>query len=820
MVIGTTKTGEKIDLGKLTIVTEKEPTGYPSGGPTVPGSSTGIGSTMGRGGGRLSPPQYGTGGYATGKSPAEIKAARERVLAEEKARQEAFSRTGGIVGVGQISPYFKTGVQDVKTDSQAIKTATQVADQITKEKILTPQTTKQKNILGFETGRNIETLTESGTNKTYAPIPGTNYAVEVKKDIYIGELSGSTTGETPYNKSNPNVIDVNTGKRVSIEDAKKIVSGTVKREVLSEDAGFEPLATWVGGGQQTATLVSGVATKVVTKLAVPVAGVVDKASQPLVKSTAQVIGSAADDIYNLLSPTAQVGVTKVVSKAGEVASSGVGKKVVETGTTLLKTEVVGEALRQAGLYTPEVVSGAYLVSTPGRVFTPTEETKKAAEKVYTSTRVSYYGGERQTKDEAGNVVKTEKVPGKAPVWESYVEGFVPGIKVATGFSPEFEVQVKEKVEDIPEYKALKTEQEKAQYRKEFKDFYLNVQQIGGTIGQVLIETGGEVTGGGRLNALELGGIKTRAGAIARFGLASGSTGVQEGVYSAELSSKVEQSKLSEQDKLNAAILGGGVAGGFGVLQAGTMGTKYNRPVNIVGELADYPGEPLGDVLGGQVKKIIGVPDIRVAGGLVTTSYGPDITSTTKVKTKTKGKQKSSGFGIKEAADFFLSDQSLTQQEKINKGLGISAKSNIALPGGTVNVQGVEVVPTDVKKPEDEPLPPIPPKDDDNVPPKEDDEVKDETKQEVSTNVPSWANVPSTVPIVAPQGFFLPGFLPIGLGQAEGVRERTKIYDELSAAGKRFQQLSGLPFAQQETIKRKKTVMINGKEFKIGKRVKK
>jgi len=59
-----------------------------------------------------------------------------------------------------------------------------------------------------------------------------------------------------------------------------------------------------------------------------------------------------------------------------------------------------------------------------------------------------------------------------------------------------------------------------------------------------------------------------------------------------------------------------------------------------------------------------------------------------------------------------------------------------------------------------------------------------------------------------------------MGESSGARERTKIYDELAAAGKRFQQISGLPFAQQQSIKRKKTVMINGKEFRIGKRVKK
>jgi FAD synthase len=43
---------------------------------------------------------------------------------------------------------------------------------------------------------------------------------------------------------------------------------------------------------------------------------------------------------------------------------------------------------------------------------------------------------------------------------------------------------------------------------------------------------------------------------------------------------------------------------------------------------------------------------------------------------------------------------------------------------------------------------------------------------------------------------------------------------MAAAGKRFEQLSGLPFVEQAKPKRNKTVMINGKEFRIGKRVKK
>lgn len=806
MVIGTTKTGEKIDLGKLTIVTEKEPTSYPGGGPTVPGSSTGIGSTMGKGGGRLSPSQYGTGGYATssnssGPTAAEIKAAKERVLAEEKARQEAFSRTGGIVGVGQVSPYFKTGVQDIKTDSQAIKTATQVADQVSQEaKTKVTRTYGMKINRTFGT-KDIEVLETK--DKTYYGIGENTYLDEATFKQYAEK------GSYPISSKTFTKQDIQSGKVDTVAQTKRIA------DIKSEESQFEFLAGFVaGGGKEIATIASGVTGKVVGAVTAPIAKTIAPVSQPVVQGVSQTIGSAADDIYNLLSP----GAKQVVSG---VAKKQVVQKGIEVGGVLVKTEVAGEALRQAGLYTPEIVSEAYLVATPGRVFTPTEETKKVAEKVYTSTRVSYYGGERQTIDETGKVIKTEKVPGKASMGEGFVEGMVPGIKVATGFAPEFETQVKENIKDIPEYKALKTEQEKIQYEKEFKDYYLNIGQIGGTLGQVLVETGGEVTGGGRLYALSPSGIKTRAGAILRFGLASGSTGVQEGIYSAELASKVEQRKLTDQERLNAAILGGGVAGTFGALQAGTMGTKYNSLVNIAGEAMDFPGEPLGDVLGGQVKNVTGVPDIKIAGGLVATSYGPDITTSTKtkVKTSTKTKQKE-GIGIKEITDFFLSDQTKTQQEIINKSLGISSKTSVSVPSGIVNVPGTDVVPTDTK-----------PKDITDITTDITDETKDdettdeeaqkeEQKEEVSTNVPSWANVPSSVPVIAPQRFLMPGFLPIGLGSAEGTRERTKIYDELSAAGKRFQQLSGLPFVQQESVKRRKTVMINGKEFKIGARVKK
>jgi len=733
------------------------------------------GSYSGGGGGGISEPQSLS---VSKMSQAEIQA---KAVAEEKARKKAFTITGGLVMPGQVSSYFKTSANDIQTDSQAIRTATNAADQITKEKVAQPiQTKMQSSFLGEGlrmVGVNFDPFSEEVTSEgaKVVSVNGTRYAIQ------------------GTNKA----VNVSTGKQASEAEAKQVFSQYVR-----EKSGSLVMGSSVG-------VSSG------AKIVSPSVKAASKFFEPVTVATSKAIGNVADDVFRMLSPATQQTVTRIAQK--EVVQKG-----IQTGGLLIKTEATGEAFRQAGTAAPDIVSGTYLFATPGRVFTPTPETKKAAEKTYTATRVSYYGGERQTVNDQGVVIKTEKVPGKSSMGESFAEGYLPGIKVATPFAQEFEVQTKEKVQDIPEYKALKTDAEKRQYEKEFKDFYLNVQQIGGTVGQVLIETGGEVSGGGRLAAISGGGIKTRAGAIGRFALASGTAGIQEGVSTSELQAKVEQRTLSEQDRLNSALLGGAFAGGFGALQAGTMGTKWNRGVNISGQLLDYPGEPLGDVLGGQVKKVLKVPDIKVGGQLVKTTFGPSITSQTDVKRgKTKQPQK------QDVMNFFFGDTSLTQQERNRKAFGLpiktstQSKSNIVLPGTNVPVGDKDTVGTD--KPG---IPPVdsklPDKTDGETTDEQKDEQKDETeqKQDVATNVPSFANVPSTVPVIAPQGFFFPGFFPVGSGGKQDARERTKIYDEMAAAGKRFEQLSGLPFTQRQSVKRRKTVMINGKEFRIGKRVKK
>ncbi|HNV61762.1 MAG TPA: hypothetical protein PKN54_02345 [Candidatus Cloacimonas acidaminovorans] len=719
-----------------------------------------------------------------GSKEAMQQAEAEYYAKQRQEQQKAFSKTGGLVGVGQTSPYFKTGVQDIQTDSQAIRTATTMADQITRQKtgvqpgtIGLPKTPQTKDFIGqasdFFTGitapqsGDVEITYKTKTGKITSKIvetQGVNQKDAVSSAIKQIEAQGGTlTGEI-----------------------RNIPRMSQAGEFIVETAATYPL--FMGQMLVGAKVLQGVS-KVTAPLTKPVAKVVAKVSTPVVQKTAQTISGVADDIYKVLSPNVQKGITQVSSK--------VTPEIVDKGKVLLKTEVTGEALRQAGLYTPEVSSATYLALTPGRVFKPTEKTQKVAEEVYTATRVSYYGGTQNIVDKEGKVIETKKVQGKAPIWESIetpignlgAESFLPGIKVATGFASEFETQVKEKVKDIPEYQALKTPSEKRQYEKEFKDYYLNVQQIGGTVGQVLVETGGEVTGGGRLYAL--GPIKSRGEAAIKFAVASGTTGIQEGVYTSELGAKVEQRKVTDQERLTAAIMGGTIAGGFGAAQGYTLGTgTKSRVVNIAGELMDFPGEPLGDVLGEKVKKILNVPDIKVGSSLVKTSYGPSITAQ-----DNKDKQSKRDYSV---------------------GQSIWIKTpGVSVPGGKTSTA------VDIKKPSD--VPPTEPLPGDVPPQEKEDEKeqeKEEQKEEVPSNVPSFTNVPSTVPVISPQGFFLPGFGP--LGQARGVSrvDRTKIYNELEAAGKRFQQLSGLGFTQPKQKTKPNTVLINGKEYKLGKRVKK
>ncbi len=204
-------------------------------------------------------------------------------------------------------------------------------------------------------------------------------------------------------------------------------------------------------------------------------------------------------------------------------------------------------------------------------------------------------------------------------------------------------------------------------------------------------------------------------------------------------------------------------------------------VEWVGNILDLAEKP-GDVLAFPFKKGLGVSTITLTGSNVSTA------SSSKTDSKSEGKS--------------------------------GASSNVKTVSPTSGIVNIFA-------------PSVPNKVPDNIPNKTDDDTdsdsdtdedvddKAEDKTETDTKASSQTNVPTSVAVIAPQMFWLPGFAPIGYGSKSDAKERTKFFNEQAAATRRFNQLSGLPFlGEAPKVKRNKTVMINGKEFRIGKRVKK
>jgi hypothetical protein len=102
----------------------------------------------------------------------------------------------------------------------------------------------------------------------------------------------------------------------------------------------------------------------------------------------------------------------------------------------------------------------------------------------------------------------------------------------------------------------------------------------------------------------------------------------------------------------------------------------------------------------------------------------------------------------------------------------------------------------------------------------DTDTDSDTDTDTTTGALTGVNTLTSTAVIVPQrGFGLPGFFPIGMGARGQTRQQTRIYDELAAAGKRFEQISGLPFIRQPVKGVKpKSVLIDGKNYKIGKRL--
>jgi hypothetical protein len=239
--------------------------------------------------------------------------------------------------------------------------------------------------------------------------------------------------------------------------------------------------------------------------------------------------------------------------------------------------------------------------------------------------------------------------------------------------------------------------------------------------------------------------------------------------------------------------------------------------NVAGTLTEVGGyvidplEKIGDEFAIFPKKGLGISTITLTPG------GRTVTSTDSKKSSGSAKQPARKGGTYDVRTGTYTDSQGNKQSMSRGNVPTDAK--IVGTGGVIppGIIPPGTIPPEIPDPKiPDPIIPDPVLPED--PPKDDDKSNVDDK----TNVPigAFTQIPNTIPVIVPNRFFFPGFFPIAMGESSGARERTKIYDELAAAGRRFQQISGLPFVQQQSIKRKKTVMINGKEFRIGKRVKK
>jgi len=802
---------------------------------------SGISSTI-RSSGGGSRSSGGSNGGVSQPSASQIQAERNKQLADEKAKREAFSKTGGLVIPSSFSTqkrkynqnlnittdqygniigkgnYFSVSPMDIQTDSQAIKTATNAADQITKEsanKITKNYTTQVNRLFGQKDIDVLETK-----NATYYGIGENIYLDETAFKQY------SKDGTYPTNSKTFTKQDIQTGKTNTAAQTKRIA------DIQAEESQFQFLGSYfAGGGKEVANIAGGVATKVIGAVA-----------KPIVQSTAQVIGNTADDIYKMLSPATQ----KVVSEVAKSSAAKATQKTATEATKFAAGQVASAGGYIASAQSPEYGRQTYAFLNPDKatkyksVFDSPES--KAAEAQYITNRtVAILGG--KTKNEKGEIsdVKSSLDPVSTYFYQSF-----PGAKVTIKDYQSKEELIKQ-YENVPEFKALSdTEKSEA---ADYKIGEINAAMtayIGGQLGAEMISN--FAAGKAKEQTRKL--LPKGAGDLSK-NIVSAVTTSAYGAFGESPAQTFGEANLNRREVTNEQLLMSVAVGGASsaffdfvpnqlrssantllkestetvVKSAGKKGSKEavkkttelalkasdagkNKLIatavewggNIL-DLAEKPGDVGSDLLGfasGKVKTLVFSGGVGIA---TTQSTG------SKQKVKLKGGSYNTSTGVYTDA----------QGNKMSLAFGnVPSDAKIFSSGGVISIGGnVNVADTTGTPPlPGDPVPPVPSKPDDEVPPEEQDKSQ--------SNVPSNAlsNVPSTTAVIVPNRFWLPGFMPIGFGSKTDARERTKIYDELSAAGRRFQQLSGLPFVQQAKVKRNKTVMINGKEFKIGKRVKK
>ena len=242
-----------------------------------------------------------------------------------------------------------------------------------------------------------------------------------------------------------------------------------------------------------------------------------------------------------------------------------------------------------------------------------------------------------------------------------------------------------------------------------------------------------------------------------------------------------ESLTRKEPEVGRVFMGGAIgglsAGSFSLLTAQFTPTGKGRAVTGLGYALDFPGEPVGDIIAGRVRRGEG---LRIP---ILTAGVPSITPTITDRAAPKG-------GTKTATSFF---------------------SEVFTPSRTINIGGRSVpvdefglpVPDVVKTPSRTGTPSITPTRT-TIPELAgilEPAAQAETNVSVSTatnvNVPSFVNVPTLVPTGLP--FFPPGRLA-GEGKGEGKRERLGYFDELAAAFTGLNPRTGEPLKSRANLK--------------------
>lgn len=340
------------------------------------------------------------------------------------------------------------------------------------------------------------------------------------------------------------------------------------------------------------------------------------------------------------------GGSRVVNTAKQAAAPVIAKTGASGALQTLKPYLISAGLYAGGTQAPELARQVALQTNREQlkgVDVGTEKFDKVIGSTFTKTNQDYFGGTNYEVNEAGEVVKTNTVKGKAGSLQKFVVGAFPGLKANPVDIYDDDFRDNLKVEYKKVYgKDLTTTQADA-----IVNTYLYAAGTGQAVGQISQEVASEyafrnlakstipnvmknTTAGTWKSGARLGGAL--AVEAAPFGFLEGSTG------------EITQSSFEKQDQDLARITTAGLSGAVtssafnfvGGGLTGRFGNKGGKVTQLLGWGFDPPGEIIGDKL----------TDVATKGGLkvtipgiatTSTSQGGNTTTSTNANTKTNSK---------------------------------------------------------------------------------------------------------------------------------------------------------------------------------------